>query len=65
MFRDQDWFENERLTMQGQWTAVCRSNDVSEPGSFVAVDALGEPVAIVRGRDQVLRAVSNVVGIAL
>jgi Rieske 2Fe-2S family protein len=42
------------------WIFVCPERTVSAPGSFATANVAGEPVAIVRGEDGVLRALSNV-----
>jgi nitrite reductase/ring-hydroxylating ferredoxin subunit len=60
VFTDRDWFDAERRMMHGTWIAICRSSDVAAANDFVARDVLGEPVVVVRGRDDVLRAFSNV-----
>lgn len=60
LFNDADWFEVERRVAHNGWVAVCRSADVAEVGRFVSADVFGEPVVIVRGRDGVLHALSNV-----
>ena len=42
------------------WQLVCRAEQVSEVGEFVTPTVAGEPVLIVRGADDELRALSNV-----
>ena len=42
------------------WQPVCHAAKVSAPGSYAACEVLGEPLAIVRGNDGELRALSNV-----
>jgi choline monooxygenase len=42
------------------WIFVCPERVVAEPGSFATASVAGEPVAIVRGDDGELRALSNV-----
>jgi choline monooxygenase len=61
LFNDPAWFaaEQSRLLHRG-WIAVTRSAALNEPGQFVAVSIGDEPVAVIRGRDGVLRAMSNV-----
>ena len=51
--------EMERV-FRGDWVAVCSSASLAEPGAYCALSIGGEPVAVVRGRDGALRAVSNV-----
>lgn len=42
------------------WQPVGHASKVAQPGSYLAVEIAGEPCAIVRGNDGVLRAFSNV-----
>ena len=42
------------------WIFVCPVSDVAEPGRFATTSIAGEPVAVVRGDDGELRALSNV-----
>lgn len=42
------------------WICVGRQEDAPTPGSYFAVEFVGEPVVVVRGQDGVLRAFSNV-----
>ena len=42
------------------WIFVCPERVVAEPGSFATASVAGEPVAVVRGDDGELRALSNV-----
>ena len=59
-YRDPEVFdlEMERL-FRGDWVAVCSANALQEPGSYRALSIGGEPVAVVRGKDGQLRALSN------
>ena len=60
-YRDEALFalELERL-FRGDWVAVCAEAALAGPGDCLAVDVGGEPVALVRGADGQLRALSNV-----
>ena len=60
-YRDEALFalETERL-FRGDWVAVCAEAALAGPGDCLAVDVGGEPVALVRGADGQLRALSNV-----
>jgi choline monooxygenase len=49
-----------RAVFGGTWQAVGRTDQVAEPGSFFTADLAGEPLAIVRDGDGVLRAFYNV-----
>src|SRR5262249_52499285 len=51
--------EREQIFFR-QWVYACREEDVEAPGSYVAVDVLGESLLVVRGRDGALRAFYNV-----
>src|SRR5262245_8141442 len=42
------------------WQVVGRTQDIAEPGSYLACDIAGEPVVVTRGRDGEVRAFSNV-----
>ena len=42
------------------WIFVCPERAVAEPGTFATANVAGEPVAVVRGDDGELRALSNV-----
>jgi choline monooxygenase len=51
----------ERKTVFGKtWQMVGRIDQVDEPGKFVTADVAGEPIVVVRGNDQQLRAFYNV-----
>jgi phenylpropionate dioxygenase-like ring-hydroxylating dioxygenase large terminal subunit len=43
-----------------EWYCVGRASALANPGDYVAVDLAGQPLLVVRGRDGVLRAMSNV-----
>jgi phenylpropionate dioxygenase-like ring-hydroxylating dioxygenase large terminal subunit len=42
------------------WQQVALASDLHRPGDYVTVDLAGEPLVLVRGRDDVLRAFYNV-----
>lgn len=53
--------ELERLNVFGRtWQLVAHSRQVSQPGQFVTATVSGEPIVVVRGNDNVLRAFYNV-----
>jgi choline monooxygenase len=53
--------ELERLNVFSRaWQLVARTDQVSQPGQFVSARVAGEPVVVVRGNDEVLRAFFNV-----
>ena len=53
-----DW-EREHI-VRADWVLTARVEDVPEPGSFKLVELDGEPIILVRGRDDVIRAFYNV-----
>ena len=42
------------------WQVVARADQLAQPGSFVTEELAGEPIVVVRGNDQQLRAFYNV-----
>ncbi len=53
--------ELERLNVFSKtWQLVARTDQVQAAGDFVTVRLAGEPIVVVRGSDQVLRAFYNV-----
>src|SRR5258707_5862308 len=53
--------ELERLNVFSKtWQLVARTDQVQKPGEFVSTTVAGEPIVIVRGNDNVLRAFYNV-----
>ena len=60
-YRDESLFaiEMERL-FRGDWVAVCAESALQSAGDYLAIDIGGEPLALVRGADGELRALSNV-----
>ncbi|HET6157057.1 MAG TPA: aromatic ring-hydroxylating dioxygenase subunit alpha [Dongiaceae bacterium] len=51
--------EKEHLFLR-EWVCVGRSDEVSQPGDFFAVQICDEPIVIVHGKDGKVRAFSNV-----
>lgn len=49
-----------RKVFASTWQPVGQTRDVTGPGEYFACDIVGEPVVVVRGKDGVLRAFSNV-----
>jgi choline monooxygenase len=61
------WYRDPRLeklervgVFSATWQAVGRVDQVSEKGHFFTADVAGEPVVVVRGEDDLLRAFYNV-----
>jgi len=60
-YTNKDFYKLELETVFSRsWQLAARSDQVSEPGSYVTSDIGGEPVVIVRGNDHVLRGFFNV-----
>ncbi len=51
--------EQDRVFGHG-WIVVAHASEVARAGDYVTFDVAGHPVVVVRGRDDVLRAFSNV-----
>ncbi len=60
-YRDPEFhaLESDRI-FRPSWQVVCHENDLPAPGDWHTLDYIGESVIVVRGRDQVLRAFTNV-----
>ncbi len=50
----------QQTTFARSWQYACRLDQVREPGEFVTFELAGEPLAVVRGSDGVLRGFFNV-----
>ena len=58
---DPAWFTVDRREIIARsWQWVCHVEKLRAPGSYVTIDIAGQPVAVVRDRDGVLRAFYNV-----
>jgi len=49
-----------RTVFVNTWQAAGRLDQLAEPGSFLTTDIAGEPIAVVRDQEGILRAFSNV-----
>ena len=60
-YRDPEFFalEQERI-FRPSWQIVCHESDVAQAGDWHSIDYAGESVIVVRGKDGVLRAFTNV-----
>jgi choline monooxygenase len=61
------WYVDDRVTalerkivFSRTWQMVARADQLAEPGRFVTGELAGEPIILVRGEDDVLRAFFNV-----
>lgn len=60
-YTDPNWYNADlKGVLARTWQWVCHVEKVREPGAYVTVDIAGQPIAVVRGRDGVLRAFYNV-----
>jgi phenylpropionate dioxygenase-like ring-hydroxylating dioxygenase large terminal subunit len=61
VYHDAEFFraEMERV-IRPSWQVVCHVSDVAGPGSWHTLEYLGESVVVVRGKDDVVRAFTNV-----
>jgi phenylpropionate dioxygenase-like ring-hydroxylating dioxygenase large terminal subunit len=60
-YTDRSRFEFEMREIFGRaWLVVCHGSDVAEPGSYLTARIGGQEIALVRGRDDVLRCFHNV-----
>jgi phenylpropionate dioxygenase-like ring-hydroxylating dioxygenase large terminal subunit len=60
-YRSAEIYQLERQQVfRRDWIAICAAADLAKPGDYVALRIAGEPVAVVRGADHKLRALSNV-----
>ncbi len=54
-------FEREvEAIFRRDWVCVARTEQISEPGRYLTVDVIDQPVVVTRDRDGTLRAMSNV-----
>jgi choline monooxygenase len=61
------WYTDKRVhdlelqtVFANSWQLFCRLDQVSKPGQYVTSDLAGEPIVVVRGNDEQLRAFFNV-----
>jgi len=60
-YTDPDWYKADLVSIFGRtWQWVCHVEKVREPGSYIAVEIAGQPIAVVRDREGTLRAFYNV-----
>lgn len=61
VYDNRAYFEREvDSVIRPGWNALARIDQLKEKGSFVTGEIAGEPVVVVRGKDDVIRALSNV-----
>lgn len=60
-YTSQDFFTIEKQVCLGAgWMCVAHVSQVAEPGDFLAVDLLDEPLVVLRGEDREVRVLSRV-----
>lgn len=60
-YTDANWFDVDlHAVLARAWQWVCHVEKLREPGSFVTVQVAGQPIALVRDREGILRAFYNV-----
>jgi phenylpropionate dioxygenase-like ring-hydroxylating dioxygenase large terminal subunit len=60
-YTDQVVWEHEVSSIfRRDWICVARSSQVAEPGDYVAIDLVDQPVLVIRDDDGAIRAMSNV-----
>ena len=60
-YTEAKWFDADlRAIMAKHWQWVCHVEKLRAPGSYIALQVAGQPIAIVRGREGTLRAFYNV-----
>ena len=59
-YTSDEFYDLERKHLwPNAWVLAGRTDDLPNPGDFLAFDRLNEPVILVRGRDSVVRAFYN------
>ena len=60
-YKDPEILELERLAVSSRsWQFVCRADQIREPGEYITDAIAGEPILVVRGKDNRLRGFFNV-----
>jgi phenylpropionate dioxygenase-like ring-hydroxylating dioxygenase large terminal subunit len=54
------WEREVDTILRRDWICVARSSQLPDPGDFVAVDVIDQPVIVIRDDDGAIRALSNV-----
>lgn len=59
-YRDPDFTEFERREIfRKEWISLCHISQLAKPGDFVRVDLAGEPLLVIRGKDDAIRVLSR------
>ncbi len=60
-YTSEEFFEWEvTCLLRGGWQCAAHVSQIPEPGDFLNLELLGEPIIVVRGKDGVIRALSRV-----
>ncbi len=60
-YTSEEFFEWEvSQVLRAGWQCVAHASQIPEPGDFLNLDLLGEPLIVVRGKDRVIRVLSRV-----
>jgi phenylpropionate dioxygenase-like ring-hydroxylating dioxygenase large terminal subunit len=60
-YTSEAWFDFERRAIfDREWIAVGHHGNIPEPGDYVSIEILGEPLLVVRGEDRTVRVMSAV-----
>ena len=60
-YTDPELYEAEQQHIfHADWVFVCAAQQLQQPGDYYALRLAGEPIAVLRGQDGLLRALSNV-----
>ena len=61
VYRDPEFFRVEMdRVMRPSWQVVCHVSDIADAGSWHTLEFLGESIIVVRGKDNLVRAFTNV-----
>lgn len=60
-YTSEEWFEFEkRAVFDREWVAVGHVGAIPDPGDYFTLEVLGEPLLVVRGKDEDVRVLSSV-----
>ncbi|MEL7357458.1 MAG: aromatic ring-hydroxylating dioxygenase subunit alpha [Cyanobacteria bacterium J06560_6] len=60
-YTSQDYFEYEKETIfKQEWLCLAHVSQIPKPGSYLNLDVLGEPIVVVRAKDNTIRVMSRV-----
>ncbi len=60
-YTSEEYFAYEKQTIfKKEWICVAHVSQIPKPGDYLSLDVVGEPVIVVRGKDNVIHALSRV-----